>query len=442
MEEQPSNVNSIGSNILFCNIQGLYNTSDLTKPNILLDLATSNDVFCICLCESHLSDNVQDSELISSGWNIIRSDRKERIGGGVAIYLDERIPISEKLSFSNSMCETTGVFLPLSDLIIITVYRPPSCVPDKLEECFNVISKWLKNIVNTTGKTPKIFINGDFNFPSMSNWNDTITTKFLDTLIDSYDNGKSLSVLNKQIKILYDFIEEWLLFQKIHENTRKNNILDLFFTNDEDSVINTEIINNVSFSDHNLVKLYTDLNFSNKEACVEDYPYSTNIPRYNLLEGSDSEWNNLNSFYSDINWSEVFNTVNVNRDILTQNVDLFIKGVENGVEKSFNQRVDEKRCSKSDGTAFRSKNLIPRDVRKLFKAKCKASKHMKTVTSVNRCLALRKRIHDLDNQIRLSYEQRKSLRNKKSLKKQKTTKMFYLNILKNAKKLKPKLDLF
>ena len=135
-------------NIYICNIQGLYNASDLTKPNILLDLATTNEIFCMCLCEIHLKDNVQDLEIIRLGWNIVRSDWKLRIGGGVEIYLDERIPISEKLLYSNSMCETTGVYLPLSDLVIITVYRPPSCVVDKFDECVNEISKWLKSIVN------------------------------------------------------------------------------------------------------------------------------------------------------------------------------------------------------------------------------------------------------------------------------------------------------
>ena len=106
----------------------------------------------MCLCETHLNDGVQDSEILREGWNIVRSDRKSRAGGVVALYLDERIPISEKLSYSNSVCETAGVYLPLSDLVIITVYRPPSCGEDMFTDCFSVISKWLKTIVNNTRK--------------------------------------------------------------------------------------------------------------------------------------------------------------------------------------------------------------------------------------------------------------------------------------------------
>ena len=60
MEKQSNNLNAIGSNVLFCNIQGLYNHADQTKPSILIDMANLYDVFYICLSETHLSDNVMD----------------------------------------------------------------------------------------------------------------------------------------------------------------------------------------------------------------------------------------------------------------------------------------------------------------------------------------------------------------------------------------------
>ena len=111
MEEQHDKEILIGSNLLFGNIQGLYNNTDLTKPRVLLDLAKSNDVFCICIVETHLNDNISDAEITESGWNIFRGDRNGRICGGAAIYLDENIPISEKFSYSNSVCESVGKIL-------------------------------------------------------------------------------------------------------------------------------------------------------------------------------------------------------------------------------------------------------------------------------------------------------------------------------------------
>ena len=58
---------------------------DQTKPSILLDMAKLYDVFCICLTKTHLSENVMDSEISKDGWNIFRTDRKDRICGGVSI---------------------------------------------------------------------------------------------------------------------------------------------------------------------------------------------------------------------------------------------------------------------------------------------------------------------------------------------------------------------
>ena len=217
MEKQSDNLESIGSNILFGNIQGLYISKDLNKPSILLDMAKIYDAFCICLCETHLSDNISDSEIVTEGWNIFRSDRKDRICGGVSIYINENIPISEKFTFSNSMCETVGIFLPLSEIVIITTYRPPNCSHEKFQESICAIKEWIATVVKTCGNVPKIFLNGDLNFPTMADWDDNIITKFNDNTLTSQETGRPLSVTNAQIKILYEITEEWLLSQNIYE---------------------------------------------------------------------------------------------------------------------------------------------------------------------------------------------------------------------------------
>ena len=177
------------------------------------------------------------SEITKEGWNIFCSDRKDRICGGVSIYIDENIPLSEKFNFSNSMCESVGIFLPLSEVVIITTYWPPNCTKEKFSESMSAISDWISHIVKTSGKIPEIFLNGDFNFPSMGGWDDTTVTKFIDTMITSAEDGRHLSVTKTQIKILYEIMENWLLSQIIHDSTRLNNILDLFFRNYQKCII-------------------------------------------------------------------------------------------------------------------------------------------------------------------------------------------------------------
>ena len=60
--------------------------------------------------------------------------------------------------------------------------------------------------------------------------------------------------------------------------------------------------------------------------------------------------------------------------IVYQTIDALIQYIEKGVCDIFRERMDEKKSLKTDGSSFKSNNLIPRAVRKLFKAKSRASK--------------------------------------------------------------------
>ena len=93
--------------------------------------------------------------------------------------------------------------------------------------------------------------------------------------------------------------------------------------------------------------------------------------------------------------------------IVDQNIDSLIYHIEKGVSDIFWEKMDEKKSIKSDGCSFKSNNLIPREVRKLFKAKSRASKGLKTVTSVKRCTNIRDSILKLDIELKHHYEDRK-----------------------------------
>ena len=61
---------------------------DKSKIKFIGDLCSNNTLF-VALCETFLSDVISDSEIYISNFNIIRSDRHSRIGGGVCIYLKQ-----------------------------------------------------------------------------------------------------------------------------------------------------------------------------------------------------------------------------------------------------------------------------------------------------------------------------------------------------------------
>ena len=67
---------------------------------------------------------------------------------------------------------------------------------------------------------------------------------------------------------------------------------------------------------------------------------------------------------------------------------------------------------------------------------------MKTVKSVKKCLALRKRLYDIDNKIRKSYEERKRLKEEKIFEKSKYNKNVLYKYIKKCQKTNNKIGPF
>merc|ERR1712240_237442 len=99
-------------------------------------------------------------------------------------------------------------------------------------------------------KTPIIIFTGDLNFPSMKSWDHLEISKFLENVHNRKENNCIIGPVPTQTKILCEFTQDYYLSQFIEHATRKNNLLDLVFTNNIDCLISQEIIDNVLFSDH------------------------------------------------------------------------------------------------------------------------------------------------------------------------------------------------
>ena len=125
----------------------------------------SNNTLFVALCETLLSDVISDSEISITNFNIIRCDRHSRIGGGVCIYLKQSICYDLLLSYSNSVCDLLIIKLIQPELIVILLYRPPSCSGPQFED---VILKMKSVMFKLVSPLPNIIMLGDFNLPTMS----------------------------------------------------------------------------------------------------------------------------------------------------------------------------------------------------------------------------------------------------------------------------------
>ena len=101
-------------------------TKNKQKLKFLADLCNSTTLF-LCFCETFLHDGIQDSEIQIPDFSIARSDRYSRVGGGVCVYVRNTVNFKICLCFSNSVCELLILKLQSPSIIIIIIYRPPSC---------------------------------------------------------------------------------------------------------------------------------------------------------------------------------------------------------------------------------------------------------------------------------------------------------------------------
>ena len=128
-----------------------------------------------------------------------------------------------------------------------------------------------------------IFLSGDFNLPKYC-WGDLYTSSV---------NGSAYNRFNK-------FMEQLMLSQYVKSNTRHNNILDLFLTNDSNFVQYIECLD-IFISDHLLIQIYTNFfkNLNTESQIIQIDSNELNFLNFDLNKANFKE---INYYLSKIDW--------------------------------------------------------------------------------------------------------------------------------------------
>ena len=109
------------------------------------------------------------------------------------------------------------------------------------------------------------------------------------------------------------------------------------------------------------------------------------IPEYDLMGGTEDQWQKAREWMEAIDLSEIDNGK-------------LLAELENMVKEIFNKKVF---CSKtSEGTDFKSKNRIPREVRKLFKAKSRYSSILYNVKTSERSRTVLNKLINVEKELK------------------------------------------
>ena len=243
----------------------------------------------IALTETWLSPHIADAQVHLSGYDLVRSDRMSRKGGGVLLYVKDDFPISDFDTYDDGTCQALSCTLTTLKLIIFVIYRPPNADLISFNEVINFVSSRMDSMPHNF----QTIVCGDFNFPHID-WK-------LGEVVGGMSQHASASAHR-----LIDFQNSNMLSQYVQCPTRGSNILDLFFTSNPFLVVNSSAESS-SMSDHNLVELILVLNTGPIHAATE----SNDETGFQGLDFSKADFNVLNESFSKINWAETLQYVSL-----------------------------------------------------------------------------------------------------------------------------------
>ena len=172
------------------------------------------------------------------------------------------------------------------DCILVCIYKPPIADSDS----FHCVLSEVQRVLNTNnGECKTIIVAGDFNLPIV----DWQTKKI---------SGGTRDV-QRQAEELMALCEEFFMNQCINKPTRQNNILDLFFTNNEDLILKIHVDSPTIISDHNLqcittcfVVNYLEDHADEQKDCFQSLNFNDNT----------IDWYKINQDIMEINWNQLF----------------------------------------------------------------------------------------------------------------------------------------
>ena len=142
---------------------------------------------------------------------------------------------------------------------------------------------------------------GDFNLPQLGAWEEVE----VDLLHQRAERREAQEAeqghQTKSGMIWLELVEEFGLHQMIKENTRQENILDLFWTNST-YPRNARVMNNFLLTDHHMVLVDFAITKTKGERAEVTNPYSTKISQYDLEKLNDAEWRDINRHLLEKDW--------------------------------------------------------------------------------------------------------------------------------------------
>ena len=263
----------------------------LPKLDELWWIANMVNLDIMCLSETWLDDTVLDADLAIDGFTLLRKDRQNRTGGGVAMYVKHDITFSDRPDLSTSD-ESEIVWVEIvttqncPNVLLACVYRPPNATNEYFECLVDSIEK-----ASTEDK--EMVITGDMNFAYVFDENlhsnplfmienlfsltqliksptrVTLTTStLLDVILSSCPDNHSITGVHKST-----FSDHYLIYTNLNISPKLKKHREIRFRNYNNFNIEA-CLNDFSTAYSKLsdiLKVPMDLNNSNSSLMLDEY---------------------------------------------------------------------------------------------------------------------------------------------------------------------------
>ena len=180
-----------------------------------INLASSKwPIPIVALTETWLKPHITDAQVEIPNYTSFRSDRCARQGGGVMLYMHNKLPVSNVKTYDDNICQALICLCEISKMIVCVLYRPPRCPEGSFVSCLGFITDYIDSV----GDEYELSLLGDFNVPPVD-WeaNSVIKSGFDDDI--------------RAANVLLEFMKDNLCTQFVKEPTHGENTLDLFISN-------------------------------------------------------------------------------------------------------------------------------------------------------------------------------------------------------------------
>ena len=197
----------------------------MNKFDLFNVLVSSYCFDLIAVTESWSRAEIGESELAIPNYSMFRADRRNRRGGGTALYVRNCFEASSIENLNDNYDDIVGCRLKLKGnerLTVICAYRSDSNTPQQNNNL-------LASIRQCLSQSSQSLLVGDFNFREID-WSSFMWPAKCDAFME--------------------LVLDYSLSQHVLEATRQHNVLDLVFSTEEGMVSNVQIRAGLGISDH------------------------------------------------------------------------------------------------------------------------------------------------------------------------------------------------